>query len=144
MQYFVSKSINQTPSSGQAYRWWLIVGCLNAAFAVGLGALGAHAFKGLLEQHQTQQWFNLALLFHQWHALGLVLLGLIARILSKQKTVHVAGLFMSMGILLFCGLLYLRSLGFTGAWHGLIPLGGASFIVGWLLLVAAIWGGARD
>jgi uncharacterized membrane protein YgdD (TMEM256/DUF423 family) len=128
----------------QAYRWWCVLGCLNAALAVAMGALGAHAFKELLSHQQSQDWFNLALQFHQWHALGLIAVGVLARLLSVQKMLHCAGVLMLVGIVLFCGLLYLRSLGIRGAWHGLIPIGGSALILAWLVLALAIWSGTRE
>jgi uncharacterized membrane protein YgdD (TMEM256/DUF423 family) len=128
----------------QAHRWWCVLGCLNAALAVGMGALGSHAFKALLGQQQSQDWFNLALQFHQWHALGLIAVGVFARLLGTQKMVHGAGVLMLVGILLFCGLLYLLSLGIRGAWHGLIPIGGSALILAWLVLALAVWSGTRE
>jgi uncharacterized membrane protein YgdD (TMEM256/DUF423 family) len=50
----------------------------------------------------------------------------------------VAGWLFLAGILLFCGSLYL--LAFTGMHSGYVtPAGGLAFILGWLLLAAAVW-----
>jgi uncharacterized membrane protein YgdD (TMEM256/DUF423 family) len=122
----------------QAYRWWWVLGCLNAALAVALGAMASHALKSLLAENQTQHWFALALQYHQWHALGLIAVGLIAQSMPTQKMIHAAGALMQLGMVLFSGLLYLRSVGVTGIWHGLIPVGGASLIAAWLLLMVLV------
>ena len=118
--------------------------CVSLTLAVGMGALGPHALKHLLEHQQSQHWFSLALQFHQWHAVGLILVGVIACLLPPQKMVHAAGIFMLVGVVLFCGLLYLRSLGIRSPWHGFIPVGGAALILSWLVLALAIWSGTRD
>ncbi len=130
--------------SRQRYPWWLLLGCLNAALAVALGAMASHALKDLLAQYQTVHWFALATQYHQWHALGLIVIGIMSKLSPAQRLIHVAGGLMQTGILLFCGLLYLRSMGVSGPWHGLIPLGGASFIAAWLVLMVAAWRGASD
>jgi len=46
---------------------------------------------------------------------------------------------MLVGMVLFCGLLYLRSMGGTVLWHGLIPMGGASLISAWVILCISVW-----
>ena len=120
-------------------RFWLVLGCLNAAIAVALGAAAAHALKSQLLAANTLAWFQTAHQYHQWHALGLLVVGMLAHIRPKQRLIHVAGALMLLGMVLFSGLLYLRSLGAVVPWHGLIPLGGAALIASWLVLAVALW-----
>lgn len=120
-------------------RIWLVLGCVSAAMAVALGAAGAHALKAQLVAANTQQWFETALQYHQMHSLGLLLVGLLAHWRPQQKLPHIAGALMLVGMVLFCGLLYLRSLGGTVPWHGLIPMGGASLISAWVILGISVW-----
>ncbi len=120
-------------------RIWLVLGCVSAAMAVALGAAGAHALKAQLAAANTQQWFETALQYHQMHSLGLLLVGLLAYWRPQQQLPHIAGAFMLVGMVLFCGLLYLRSLGGTVPWHGLIPMGGASLISAWVILGISVW-----
>jgi len=127
-----------------SYRWWWLLGCLNAALAVALGALASHAIKEVLTRNQTLHWFELAQQYQMWHALGLLVVGMLAKSMPAQKMVHAAGALMLLGMLLFCGLLYLRSVGVSAAWHGFIPVGGACFIAAWLVLMLAVWRGAGD
>ena len=129
----VSQNINHRLS-----RFWLVLGCLNAAIAVALGAAAAHALKSQLLAANTLQWFQTAHQYHQWHALGLLFVGLLALIRPKQRLIHVAGALMLLGMLLFSGLLYVRSLGGIVPWHGLIPFGGAALIASWLVLAVAL------
>ena len=102
------------------------------ALAIVLGAFAAHG----LEQHLNERSidiFHTAADFHFWHALGLILVGLIAKNLPQSNFSPIAWLMIA-GIILFCGSLY--ALSTTGiSWLGAItPLGGSSFIIAWTWL----------
>lgn len=119
-------------------RCCLVAGGLNAAFAVALGAGGAHALKAVLAANDPANNFALALQYHQFHALGLILLGLVADRLPASRYLAWAGYLMLAGIALFSGGLYLFSLFGLRAIHMAIPFGGASFIAAWLLFAFGI------
>lgn len=119
-------------------RCCLVAGGLNAAFAVALGAGGAHALKAVLAANDSANNFALALQYHQFHALGLILLGLVADRLPASRYLAWAGYLMLAGIALFSGGLYLFSLFGLRAIHMAIPFGGASFIAAWLLFAIGI------
>ena len=119
-------------------RCCLVAGGLNAAFAVALGAGGAHALKAVLAANDSANNFALALQYHQFHALSLILLGLVADRLPASRYLAWAGYLMLAGIVLFSGGLYLLSLFGLRAIHLAIPFGGASFIVAWLLFAIGI------
>ena len=76
--------------------------------------------------------------YHFYHALGMILVGLVALHLPESAYLRGAGWAMLAGIVLFSGSLYLLSL--TGfVWLGAItPLGGAAFIAAWCLFAAAV------
>lgn len=120
-------------------RLFIALGALSAALAVALGAAASHAFAARLEN--TQAWFQIALQYHQLHALGLVAAGLVARH-WPSRLVGAAGGLMFLGTLLFCGNLYLRSLADFHALHAITPFGGGAFILGWLLLALAVLRGS--
>ena len=117
---------------------FLAFGGLNAAIAVALGAAGTHALKDLLASIDPAGWFALALQYHQYHALGLILVGLAAERFPASRWFSWAGWLMLLGIFLFSGSLYLLSLFGIHAVHALIPFGGASFIVAWLALALGV------
>lgn len=119
-------------------RCCLVAGGLNAAFAVALGAGGAHALKAVLAANDSANNFALALQYHQFHALGLILLGLVIDRKPVSRYLAWAGYLMLAGIALFSGGLYLFSLFGLRAIHLAIPFGGASFIVAWLLFAIGI------
>jgi uncharacterized membrane protein YgdD (TMEM256/DUF423 family) len=120
----------------------LVAGGFNAAFAVALGAGGAHALKAVLAANDVANNaannFALALQYHQFHALGLILLGLVAERIPNSRCLVWAGYLMLAGIVLFSGGLYLLSLFGLQAIHVAIPFGGVSFIAAWLLFAIGI------
>lgn len=116
-------------------RLLLFLGGLNAALVVIAGAYGAHAFKAQASATQAAA-FQTAVLYHMFHALGLILIGVLAALRPGSVLLAWAGALMLAGILLFCGSLYTGAL--TGyRLGGIAPYGGMSFIGAWLLLAAA-------
>ena len=100
--------------------------------AVAMGAVGSHIVAHTYPEGAST--FAIALRYHTLHALGLVLLSLLASLWPRRLMMIVCGCFL-VGSILFCGLLYLKSFGVltaTGFW---VPAGGLSLISGWL-----IWG----
>lgn len=116
---------------------FLILGGVNAALTVALGAFGAHILKTQLSSAMMAV-YHTAILYHAIHALGLIALGAVAAWLPGSGFLKSAGWTMFAGIVLFCGSLYLLSI--TGAgWLGVItPVGGVAFILAWVLFCVAV------
>ncbi len=119
-------------------QYLLVLGALNGALAVLLGAFGAHGLKARVDTSMLDIW-STASHYHFYHALGLLLIGLLARQLGGAAGVVTAGWIMFAGMLVFSGSLYLLVL--TGhKWLGAItPLGGLALIVSWLWLAWSLW-----
>lgn len=115
----------------------LVVASVLLALAVAAGAFGAHALKAQLSAEMLQTW-KTAVDYHFYHALGLLVIGALALLLPDLPLKWPAILLLS-GIVLFSGSLYVLAI--TGTkWLGAItPLGGLSFIAGWLLLAFTVW-----
>ena len=115
---------------------WAKLGSVLMFLAVALGAFGAHALRGKISDYSLEV-FKTAVLYHFIHALGLFVVAWLMNIHADPK-LHWAGIFLLIGIILFSGSLYLLSV--TGIkWLGAItPLGGLSFLTGWLFLFLAI------
>jgi len=110
---------------------------LFGALVVAIGAFGAHALKGKLDDYSLAI-YNKAVLYHMFHVVGLIAVGLISLVNSNSKMyttlslkVDVAGWAFTIGILLFSGSLYILAI--TGTkWLGAVtPFGGLAFIFGW-------------
>ena len=115
----------------------LMTGAALMALAVILGAFGAHALKSRLALDMMQV-YHTGVQYQFYHALGLVIVGVLS-IHYPSVTLNWSAIFMTIGIALFSGSLYLLAI--TGIkWLGAItPLGGTSFIVGWILLFVSVW-----
>ncbi len=118
---------------------FFVFGCLNLALSIGLGAAGAHALKAHLASSDPGGWFATALHYHQIHSLGLVLVGLTIRTFSPSRWFAWAGWLMSVGMVLFCGGLYLLSLFGIRIVPGAIPAGGMAFVLSWVLMAIGAW-----
>ena len=136
---------------------WVVLGALLAGMAVMTGAIAAHG----IESHLTKSYegqtrttvgvgipaaqkyladFKTASQYQMYHALGIILVGLLAgRFRSRLLTA--AGWAFLIGICLFSGSLYVLSLmahGFSDGTRHAIGLtaatGGTTFIIGWICL----------
>lgn len=122
---------------------WIAVGAILGAVGVALGAYGAHGLdKQLaawgyagddlakrLANHET------AVRYQMWHALAIVLVGI--ALTTRSTTWWQASAWaLLVGTLIFSGLLYAMVLsGPDWRWLGaVVPIGGLSLIVGWVLL----------
>lgn len=115
----------------------LILGALNGALAVGLGAFGAHGLKNRVDENLLATWAT-ASDYHFYHALALLLTGMLAKILQTSSVIT-AGWVLFAGMLVFSGSLYILVLS-GQKWLGAItPLGGTALIVGWLMLAWSLF-----
>lgn len=114
-------------------KYFIFLGSVNAFLAVGLGAFGAHGLKtritpDLLDVYQT------GVQYHLFHALGLILVGIIAHWLSESNLVLWSGGLILAGIIVFSGSLYVLSISGIRAFGAVTPFGGVAFLAGWILL----------
>ncbi|WP_101675730.1 DUF423 domain-containing protein [Alloalcanivorax mobilis] len=117
-------------------KYLLVLGALNGALAVILGAFGAHGLKSRVDAAMLEVW-STASQYHFYHALALLLVGLLARQLGATGLVT-AGWILFAGMLVFSGSLYVLVLS-GQKWLGAVtPLGGLALIVGWLWLAATL------
>lgn len=116
---------------------FLISGSLFMALAVGFGAFGAHIVQDMLSPDRFEV-FKTAVEYHFYHAIGLLIVGLIGQRIEPSKWIAWSGYCMIGGILIFSGSLYILTLTDT-SWLGAVtPLGGFAFILGWCFLILAI------
>jgi len=117
---------------------FLLLGSINMMLAVVLGAFGAHALKARLDEALLKV-FHTGVEYHFYHALGLILIGIIALNIPLNVWIKSSGWMMFAGIILFSGSLYFLSI-LNLRWLGMItPLGGILFILAWLSLCIAIF-----
>jgi uncharacterized membrane protein YgdD (TMEM256/DUF423 family) len=120
---------------------WAVVGAINGALAVALGAFGAHGLETMVEKGQLSAQmlatFETAVRYQMYHALALVALGVLTR--GSGKSTKLAGCSFLAGIVVFSGMLYAYV--FTGIkiFAMIVPIGGVAFIVGWVAMAVALW-----
>lgn len=113
---------------------WLVVAALNGFLSVAAGAFGAHAMRGSYDP-QSIGVFETGALYHMFHALAI---GIAALALRGASINWPAWLFL-VGIVLFCGSLYLMTLTGVRAIGIVTPFGGVAFLAGWAALAYAAW-----
>lgn len=115
---------------------WMAWGAGYGFLAVALGAFGAHALKQKLSADMLAVW-RTAVEYHFYHALALILLGLIAR-QAPSTLLNISGGCFAVGVLLFSGSLYALALSDIRILGAITPVGGLLFLAGWLLLSYAV------
>ena len=114
---------------------WISLGSGLAGLSVMLGAFGAHSLKARLTEKKIAT-FHTATDYLGYHALGLIIVGILIYILKGKtaKKLKRSAIWMVVGIVFFCGSLY--GLVFDGPRFlgPITPLGGLSFMIGWLTL----------
>lgn len=114
----------------------LIITALLGGLAVALGAFGAHGLKEILGD-QIKNW-ETAVKYQIFHVLAIFVVQNLSLLSDKFKTA--IGILFVVGILFFSGSLYTISIGLIAAkyiWF-VTPLGGLSFITGWLALTVGL------
>ena len=116
---------------------FLCVGSLTALLAVLLGAFGAHGLEKIVTG-DLMATYKTGVEYHFYHALGLVLLGVLATNIPVNIWLKISGWSMLTGIVLFSGSLYILSI-FNLRWLGMVtPAGGLLFIIAWISLIIAV------
>jgi len=118
------------------YRQFIILGALNAFLAVALGAFAAHGLKHQLGEYEIAIW-QTAVDYQMYHALGLLLVGLLANSLSIN--LDRVGWIMMTGIVLFSGSLYMLSISGIKSLGMITPFGGLCFLISWLWLMISVF-----
>ena len=113
----------------------IALGAVNAVIAIAAGAFGAHALRERLDARALEV-FETAARYQMYHALALVLCGVIA-----TRGATTAGWILQAGIVLFSGSLYVLALTGTKGLGAITPVGGLAFLVGWMWLAWSAWRG---
>ena|ERR1041385_3406321 len=112
----------------------LLAGAILGFLSVALGAFGAHALKATLTANNRLDTFETAVRYQFFHALAFLFAGLYI-----QEN-WAGGYAWLAGVILFSGSLYVLSITNSTALPIVLatPLGGLSFLIGWLMLILRI------
>ncbi len=120
----------------------IFIGAIFAALAVGLGAYHAHGLENILQPKYTGNAellakrmgnFGTAAQYQMYHAIGLILVGLLSTI-RPSKLLSVSAACFVIAILVFSGLLYVLAITNVTILGRIVPIGGLSSMVGWVTL----------
>ena len=115
----------------------LLLAALFGFTGVGLGAFAAHGLKGQLSAEYLAV-FQTGVHYQMLHALALLALAALWQRLGG-RLLTAAGVCFCVGILLFSGSLYALTLSGISALGMITPVGGLTFLAGWLCLGLAAW-----
>ena len=111
----------------------ILLGAGNATLVIILGAFAAHTLENSLSARMLSI-FQTAVDYHLYHSFGLIIVGILMHQFTTNRFLNASMILMLIGIIVFCGSLYILSIS-GKTWLGAItPFGGLSFIISWLLV----------
>lgn len=114
-------------------RFMLIFTAISGFVFVALGAFGAHILSKSLSPAEMG-WIHTGLQYQAFHTLAI--LGLAV---AMQRRISIwfyrSSVFMALGVVLFSGSLYGLALSHLRLWAFVTPVGGVSFLAGWILML---------
>jgi uncharacterized membrane protein YgdD (TMEM256/DUF423 family) len=119
-------------------RAFLQLSALLGLFAVISGTMAAHLLKERLSAYELGV-FETAARYHMYHAIALAVVAALAGRIADRR-LAVAGWCFVAGIVIFSGSLYALALTGEKRLGAVAPLGGLSFMLGWIFLFLAAQG----
>lgn len=110
-------------------QFWIIIAAVMGFLAVALGAFGAHGLENRLSSKMMDT-YKTGVLYHLIHSTVLLALALYG-----SNRFFTSAWFFLAGILLFSFSLYVYSVSEARVFAMITPLGGVSFLIGWILII---------
>jgi uncharacterized membrane protein YgdD (TMEM256/DUF423 family) len=114
----------------------LTAGAVLGFATVALGAFGAHALRGLVDEAQLANW-RTATDYLGLHALAILACGLWSLHRPGERWVHWAAAALLAGVSVFSGSLFALVLTGQRGLGMITPIGGLLLLIGWCMLVIA-------
>lgn len=108
---------------------WIIISAVSGFTAVAIGAFGAHGLRGHLSPEMLEV-YKTGVIYQFVHTIALLILSLTNFIKTK-----ISSIFFLLGIILFSFSLYIYSTSGIRFFAMITPVGGLSFLIGWLWLI---------
>ncbi len=120
-------------------RMFLTLAAVFGFVAVGLGAFGTHALDAHFTANPNRETtYETAVQYQMFHVVGLLAIAWLDT-RAHSRITKTAGWLFTAGILLFCGSLYILAVFQISAMGAVAPLGGLSFLTGWVLTALSAW-----
>lgn len=118
-------------------KFWIPLAALLGMTGVGMAAYASHGLGFIADlalREATRSSLQMAVQQQMFHALALLGVGLLSRQGMGNRWICAAGGLFALGVLLFSGLIYVRT--FTGieSLRPLVPWGGSCLMLAWLAL----------
>lgn len=114
----------------------LLFSAIAGLTAVLAGALGMHLFH-LVPGSKPFLVYETAIRYQMWHAIVLLAIGfyrLSNAQAAQSKPLWIASTLFIIGIIGFCGGIYIQVIGGSTALNFIIPIGGTLLMIAWLVL----------
>ena len=114
-------------------RFMLVFAAISGFTFVALGAFGSHVLSKTLGATELG-WLKTGLEYQAFHTLAILALA----VAMQQRTnlwFYWSSVFLALGTVLFSGSLYCLALSHLKLWVYGTPIGGACFLVGWILIL---------
>ena len=124
---------------------WVSFGAGLAGLSVMLGAFGAHSLKARLTEKKLAT-FHTATDYLGYHALALIAIGILVLVLNEdiRAKLQRSARWVSAGIVLFSGSLYVLTFDGPRFFGPITPLGGLCFMIGWFTLAYSLFKYSRS
>lgn len=109
--------------------YWILIGGIFGFLGVALGAFGAHGLEEIISPKMLES-FRTGVLYQLIHTIAILAIGI-----SGVKKLFLAAMFFSIGIVLFSFSLYVYSISGITSIAIITPLGGTSFLIGWVFVI---------
>lgn len=113
-----------------------MIAIINGFLAVALGAFGAHGLEGKISDSMLTIWEK-AVQYQMFHASALLVTGLLL-MKADIGQLKSAGIFFTLGIILFSGSLYTYSTTSIKFLAMITPFGGVCFLIGWIMMLVGV------
>lgn len=127
---------------------WMIFAGILGATGVAIGAFQAHGLEKVLTAQQVSvedinhrlELCSTGVRFQLIHALGLIAIAITGFLRPADRIWHAVGGGFCIGVLFFCGSLYMISIPGEKSFARFAPIGGIALMVSWLLVaIGACW-----
>lgn len=108
---------------------WILIAGIFGLTGVAFGAFGAHIISNKIPENLYEA-YKTGILYHLIHSIIIAVIGF-----SSYKEFNISGLLFTCGIMLFSFSLYIYALTGNSTFAMITPIGGVSFLAGWILLI---------
>ncbi len=113
-------------------KFWIFISAISGFSAVAIGAFGAHGLREKLTAEMLEV-YKTGVFYHLIHTIVLLSLSL-----SDKIKLNLPSVFFLAGIILFSFSLYIYSTSGLKVFAFITPIGGVSFLIGWILIMFAV------